>query len=139
MKVTLEKDYRRHYTLDDLDRAKTVIAWCKDTDETATYWAEYAVREALKECGGVLETVLSAEAHTAKNDRARNEYGDDTENMDVWIRFKATFTGGKKYRDYGYKVMDGGYIEGGAYLTDIWQTGGRDYTSDMYFRIAFFE
>lgn len=62
MKVTLQKDYRSTYTLEDLDRAKTVINYEKNEDGemSAKDWAEYAVNEALREYkdGGYLREVL---------------------------------------------------------------------------------
>ena len=73
--------------------------------------------------------IFKAEAHTAKNNRIWNQYcmSDDdpdheTGNMDVWIEFAAE--------------LEQGYIKGGAYLTDIWQTGGTDYRQHMYIRRA---
>ena len=131
MKVTLEKDYRRYYTLEDLDRARKVIAAEKETDCTPNEYAEMAIREALKNDDGITEDwiveIFRAEAHTAKNSRVWNAYGypdDETENMDVWIEFAAE--------------LGQGYIKGGAYLSDIWQTGGTDYRQHMYIRRAEF-
>lgn len=130
MKVTLEKNYRRYYTLEDLDRAKRVIAAEKEDESTVKEWAEMAIREALKNDDGIAEDwiveILKAEAHTAKNCRVWNLWGDDleTETMDVWIEFAAE--------------LEQGYIKGGAYLSDIWQTGGTDYRDHMYIRRAEF-
>lgn len=130
MKVTLEKNYRKYYTLEDLDRAKKVIAAEKETDCTPKEYAEMAIREALKNDDGIADDwiveIFKAEAHTAKNHRAWNLWGDslETENMDVWIEFAAE--------------LEHGYIKGGAYLSDIWQTGGTDYREHMYIRRAEF-
>ena len=122
MKVTLEKNYRRLYTLDDLDRAKAVIAAEKDDDSKPSDWLAYAVREALKGATGdrydSLDEVINAEAHTAKNCRSWNAYGDDTEDMDIWIEGLA-------------KTYDG-YIVVGAYLSDIWGSGDADYQDHIY-------
>ena len=130
MKVTLEKNYRKYYTLEDLDRARKVIAAEKETDCTPKEYAEMAIREALKNDDGIADDwiveIFKAEAHTAKNCRVWNLWGDDleTENMDVWIEFAAE--------------LEQGYIKGGAYLSDIWQTGGTDYREHMYIRRAEF-
>lgn len=130
MKVTLEKDYRKHYTLDDLDRARKVIAAEKEDDSTVKEWAEMAIREALKNDDGIYDDyiveIFKAEAHTAKNCRAWNLWGDclETENMDVLIEFAAE--------------LERGFIKGCAYLSDIWQTGGTDYRQHMYIRRAEF-
>lgn len=122
MKVTLEKDYRKYYTLEDLDRAKAVIAAEKEDEMSAKDWAVYAVGEALRNKDGSLWEILKAEATTAKNCRAWNKYGDDSADMDVYIRFLAETTEG--------------FIRGGAYLSDIWETGATEYKQHMYIRWA---
>lgn len=134
MKVTLEKNYRKYYTLEDLDRAKRVIAAEKEDESTVKEWAEMAIREAIKNDDGIYEDyiveIFKAEAHTAKNHRVWNAYGycdpeeANTQDMDVWIEFAVE--------------LEHGYIKGGAYLTDIWQTGGTDYREHMYIRRAEF-
>lgn len=130
MKVILEKNYRKYYTLEDLDRARRVIAAEKETDCTPKEYAEMAIREALKNDDGIADDwiveIFKAEAHTAKNHRAWNLWGDslETETMDVWIEFAAE--------------LEQGYIKGGAYLSDIWQTGGTDYREHIYIRRAEF-
>ncbi len=121
MKVRLEKDYRKLYTLEKLDLAKAVIAAEKEDEMSAKDWAEYAVREALRNEDESVIEILKAEATTAKNCRAWNEYG-ETEDMDVWISFLAETTKG--------------FIRGGAYLSDIWNTGGTKYKNHMYIRWA---
>ena len=134
MKVTLEKNYRKYYTLEDLDRAKRVIAAEKEDESTVKEWAEMAIREAIKNDDGIYEDyiveIFKAEAHTAKNHRVWNAYGycdpeeANTQDMDVWIEFAAE--------------LEQGFIKGGAYLSDIWQTGGTDYREHMYIRRAEF-
>ena len=134
MKVTLEKNYRKYYTLEDLDRAKQVIAAEKEDESTVKEWAEMAIREALKNDDGIYDDyiveIFKAEAHTAKNHRVWNAYGycdpeeANTQDMDVWIEFAAE--------------LEQGFIKGGAYLSDIWQTGGTDYREHMYIRRAEF-
>ena len=132
MKVTLNKNYRKLYTLDDLDRAKKVIAYEKNDDVPAKEWAEYAIREALKDSGDWLEEVIKTEAETARNKRVNNGYWDfeyDKEgnmiegsegsgNMDVWLRATARTA-------FGFIIV-------GAYLSDIWQTGATPYKQHMY-------
>ncbi len=124
MKVSLEKDYKKFYTIEDLERAKMVIASEKEDEETVKGWAEYAAREALKGTRDYLAEVIKAEARTAKNCRVWNAYGASaefsSEDMDVWIDFTAE-------TDYGF-------IKGGAYLSDIWQTGAVEYKHHMYIR-----
>lgn len=120
MKVTLEKDYRRLYTLEDLDEAKQVIKHLKDYDETARSAAESAAQHILWQRGGdFLDRIVEATAETAKNRRVWNWYGDNTGEFDVWIQFIART--GK------------GFLEGGAYLTDIWSLDGEtDFTPHMW-------
>lgn len=122
MKVTLEKDYRKYYTLDDLDRAKAVIKAEKEDEMSAKDWAEYAAREALRGEDESLVEVIKAEATTAKNCNAWNRYSDESADMDVYIRFLAETTKG--------------FIQGGAYLSNIWETGATEYKRHMYIRWA---
>lgn len=130
MKVTLQKDYRKFYTFEDMDRAKAVIASEKEDDSTVASWAVYAVNEVLGHLNERKNTgyayadetdIIRATATTAKNCRARNEYGEGTENMDVWIEAVA-FT-------------HNCFIEIGAYLSDIWGTGVTDYAHHVYYRV----
>lgn len=120
MKVKLEKNYKSLYTLEDLDRAKAVIKAEADDLETAKGWAEYAAKEALKGEDDNLTEILKAEATTAGNCRIWDAYGDDTQSMDVWLDFTAR--------------TDRGFLVGGAYLSDIWQSGATDYKHHMFIR-----
>lgn len=130
MKVRLPKDYREHYTLNDVDRAKAVISYLKEDTEKPEYYAEMAVREVLKDIeGGSLDAVITANAETAKNAGVYDLYGDGTENMDVLVSFIA-----KCY----FCDNDGchcGFIEGEAYLSDIYQTGAVRYSENIYRRV----
>ena len=122
MKVTLQKDYRKFYTLEDLERAKAVIAFEKDNDESSVKeWAEYAINEAIGNEGRIIE-IYKADATTAKNCRAWNLYGNDTQDMDVWVQAVAETTAG--------------FVKIGAYLSDIWQTGAKQYRQHMFIRMA---
>ena len=119
MKVKLEENYKSIYTIQELEMAKEVIKIEKDDEDTAKSWAEYAVREALKnETGDFCREVIKAEATTAKNCRVHDAYGEGTGCMDVWIEAVA-------------ETSDG-FIKVGAYLSDIWNTGGVDYLDKMY-------
>lgn len=119
MKVKHNADYRKDFTLEDLDRSKQIIAFERDEDdETVKGWAIYAVREALKETTDTVSRVIEASAETAKNRRAWNEYFEGSEDMDVWISATAR--------------TECGFIEIGAYLSDIWQTGAKRYKHHMF-------
>jgi len=120
MKVTLPKDIK-HYTGYQIDDMKAVIKAQKDDDSSIKEWAEYAVREALKDTDDYLKEIVTATAEASLNRRAWNAYGSDDEPTgrgDVWIRALAE-TGD-------------GFIRVGAYLTDIWKTGGEDYKHHEY-------
>ena len=123
MKVKLQDGYREIYTLKDLDRAKAVIAYEKEDESSIKDWMEYAANEALKDENGSVIEILKAEAHTAKNCRAWNLYGEETGDMDVWVK--------------GIVRLYEGVMEIGAYLSDIWGTGAKEYKHHMYIRKAY--
>ena len=118
MKVKLENEYKSRYTLEDLEIAKQVIAAEKEDEMNIKEWAEYAVNEARRGSFDFCEEVLKAEARTAKNCRAWNLYGEGTNDMDVWIEATAK--------------TSNGFVEVGAYLSDIWQTGATPYKQHMF-------
>ena len=118
MKVKLEENYRKLYTLEDLDAAKIVIACESGDEETAKGWAEYAAREALSGCNDYMVRVIEASARTARNRRAWNAYGEGSKDMDVWIVALVETTKG--------------YVKLGAYLTDIFDSGQKKYQDEMY-------
>ena len=121
MKVKLEKDYRNYYTINDLEKAKAVIKFMKEEDSsTVKEYAEYAVREALRDTDVFDHEIITAEAHTAGNRRVWDAYGEGTGSMDVWVEALAE--------------TSEGYIKCGAYLTDIWQTGSEHYKQNMYIK-----
>lgn len=120
MKVTLDKDYRDLYTLSDLERAKEVIKFMKEDTSTVKEYAGYAIREALKDTDVFDGEIITAEAHTAGNRRVWDAYGEGTASMDVWIEALAR--------------TSEGFIECGAYLTDIWNTGTVRYKEAMHIR-----
>lgn len=120
MKVTLPKDYKKSMTIAQLEAAKAMIADEKDDAETASGWAEYAVREALKDTDDYLDRVIEASAKISGNCRVWNAYNLESEHLDIWI--EATARTGN------------GFIIVGAYLTDIWQSGAVDYKGQMWVR-----
>lgn len=130
MKVRLPKDFRDTYTMNDVDRAKAVITSLKEDTEKPEYYAEMAVHEVLKDIkGGSLDAVITANAETAKNAKVSDLYGDGTENMDVLISFLAKCF---------FCDEDGchcGFIEGEAYLSDIYQTGAVRYSENVFRRV----
>lgn len=121
MRVAMDKDYKRYYTINEVDVAKRIIKQEKEEDEsTPAEWAEYAVREALRGTNKSLCEVITATARISKNCRAWDAYFEGSWNLDIWIEALARTTEG--------------YIEIGAYLSDIWQTGANHYVSNMFVR-----
>ena len=126
MKINFPKDYKRFFTLEDLDACKVVKAMQKDDETPVKDWAEYAVNEGLWNgdgvCGGdYCVKVLEVSAEYARNNRIYNAYGDGSGNMDIWITAAARTTNG--------------FIEIGAYLSDIWQTGATPYKEHMFVQV----
>ena len=120
VKVKLPKDYKKWMRIYQLEQAKIVIDYEKNEDEyTAKDWAEYAINEALKHRCECIEEILKVSAEIAGNCRIYNAYG-DTGEIDVWIEAIAK--------------TSNGFIEVGAYLTDIWDTGAKDYREHEYIR-----
>ena len=121
MKVTLEKDYKSIYTINEVEAAKIVIKFEKDDSYTAKDWAEYAAFEALKDMHDGLDRILEASAETCRrryDDIDWESYGEGSMYMDVWVRGIA-----KTYH---------GYIEFGAYLSDLWRAGQIEFKHRMY-------
>lgn len=123
MKVTLEKNYKSFYTIEDLEIAKSVIKNMKEDTFSAKEYLKMAVGDYLRNEKGYCEEVISAEAITSLNGRAWNAYSGDIESqhMDIWISGLAKI---------GYKES---YIEIGAYLTDIWSISDIESRADHYF------
>ena len=121
MKVKMPHDWKTWMTVAEAEQAKLVIAYEKEDDEKPAYWAEMAAREALRGTGDYVDEVLKAEAEICKNSRAIwDRYGEGTGMIDVWIT--------------GTAKAGNGFIEFGAYLSDIWETGGTEYKDEMYIK-----
>ena len=110
MKVNLDKDYREWFTISDLEKAKEVIRYMKDDESSVKDYAEMAVEHVLlrEDRYETLVRIIEADAVTEPNGRIYDQYG-ETGRMDVWLNITAR--------------TDRGYLEVGAYLTDIWQIG----------------
>lgn len=120
MKIKMHKEYKKIFTICDVERAKEIINELKDDGMTTKEWAEMAVREAIKDKDDFFERIIEATAETAKNCRTWNAYNNDSCDIDVWIEATAETAFG--------------FVKIGAYLTDIWQTGAVDYANHMYIR-----
>ena len=120
MKVTLPKNYKGIYTIEEWEQAKRVIECMKEDELPIKEYAEIAVKHALKHKNDGCREVLKVTAETAKNSRQEyNRFCGDSGFMDVWLEITAeTFYG---------------FVKLGVYLTDIWNIGdGTDYTGFMW-------
>lgn len=118
--ITFPKDYKKYMTISEVEAAKAMIAEQREEEETTAGWAEYAVREALKDTGDYLDRILEAKAEINRNCRVWNAYNLDSGKLDIWIEATAR--------------TERGFIIVGAYLSDIWQTGATPYKQHMWIR-----
>lgn len=128
MKVVLPKNYKKIFTVEEYEIAREIIKYEKDNDGyTEKDWAEYAVREALKDNKyGWLEDIITAKAEICKNKNANcwDRYFEGSHDLDVFITILAKVSGTSGTSYYAY-------IEIGAYLSDIWESGAKDYRNNM--------
>lgn len=110
MKITLPKEVHEHLTMHDITEARKIISQEKTNTLTATEAATMIGQAVIKYPSDL--KVLEASAEIAGNCRVWNYYTDDSRNLDVWVNFRI--------RSYGE------YIEGGAYLSDVFQLTGDD-------------
>lgn len=106
MKVSISKRTKDCIYASQLDAAKIVSMSCKDDAFSAMQYAEIAASLLLDDNS---VKIFRAEAYVMPNNRIYDQFGspnDETGNLDVWIDFSA-----KSWNTF---------IEGGAYLTDIW-------------------
>ena len=115
MKVSMSENYKKFFTVEEVQTAKQIIREMKEDESTPSEYAETAAR-----CFnfGWIAKVLEAKATVEKNARAWNAYGDNSGNLDIWI--DATVQ------------TSSGFLILGAYLTDIWSITG-DENDDIQF------
>lgn len=111
MKVNLSKSYKEFFTISDLERAKEVIKWMKDDESSVKDYAEIVVNHVLvkEDNFDSLYKIIDAVAEVRTNGRVFDAYCSGSGRMDVWLEVVARTTKG--------------YLEVGAYLTDIWNIG----------------
>lgn len=129
MKVKMEEGYKKFYTIEDVEKARKVIAFCKEDEMKIEEWAVYALTELLKyKSHGPIEcnNIIRASAHTIRNIRAWNKYDSDSRDMDVWVKFLAEI----EYLE-GDKIIKA-IVDVGAYLTDIWDSGATSYLDRIF-------
>lgn len=107
MKVKLTNEQKRYITVAQLPAVRAMIAEMKDYDATGD--AETVARIA----SGVNCTfeILRFDAEIAPNCRTWNAFGDDSEDLDIWLTV------------YAFNPSYGFYSVG-MYLTDLWQSTG---------------
>lgn len=115
MKVRITKEAKSWLTLAEAPAANAIIRDMRENADDAKEYAAMAVNCIGSACGHMnwCTRVLEADAEIAGNcriwDTYSSEFGKESGRLDVWINFTARTTEG--------------YIEGGAYLTDIWNIG----------------
>ena len=109
MKVKIKKEHRRFLKENVAEHMVDVMAQ-EDASRPADL-AEMAIREILKGTDDSIsrKSILKADAIVALNCRIQDLYFEGSEDHDVWIRATAR--------------TSMGFIEIGAYASDIWQIG----------------
>lgn len=127
MKVSINEHTKRAICAALLPAAKSIVEQEKEDDFRASDYAEMAATLLCDE-NIYPKQILSASAYVMPNRRVWEQWGEGTENLDVWVDFIA-----EKHN---------GFIKGGAYISDIWQIGGTDrdeLASRMYCLFANYE
>lgn len=126
MKVRITNESKEFIVLAEAPAAHAIIRDMKEDLYSGKEYAEMAVNcigQALGKCYNWCDKVLEADAAIAKNNRVWNAFNENSRQLDVWVNFTAR--------------TDEGFLEGGAYLTDIWNIGGADpeeLAGHMYYR-----
>ncbi len=123
MKVRLEKEDKKYFTLEEAPIIRKVIESIKEDESAPADYAEIAIKAAYKSDTYNIE-ILKASAKIAKNCRVSNAYTNDSADIDIWIEATAYINLNQ-------------YIMIGAYLSDIWQITGdnqAEIASHMYIR-----
>ena len=112
MKINFPKDFKRWYTLNDIEQSKAMEkALFEGYDEGRKYNFKSEIESAVYLVTGVNAEILQVTAEHAKNARLVDNmtfFGEDAGISDVWFTIKCLD-----------KFV--GFFEIGAYLTDIWQ------------------
>ena len=118
-KITLPKNYKETFTINDVEQMKKVIDHYNKDDPEAVKYAIESLESLFK------GKAITNEAEAALNSRIYNAHETNSGNVDIWIT--ATI-----YSDFESKF----YIVG-AYITDIWNITGDnndEIKSYMYIR-----
>lgn len=110
MKVILTKESKQNIKASQLDAAKSIIRMCRDDESSAADYATYAVNCIMHDKMDWCESILKCSAEIAPNSRVWGLWGNETENLDVWIE--------------GIAECSRCLVRFGAYLSDIWSISG---------------
>lgn len=114
MKVKVTADARKWLTLEQAPIVNEIVRWMKEDTFTAKDYAEMACRGIFGACAKVYE----ADAEIAGNSRIADAYGPNTGKLDVWVNYTAQVDG---------HLM----VQGGSYVTDIWNLDGEQSPKDV--------
>ena len=121
MKVNMTAESKRILTVEELPVARSIIRQMKEDETSAAEYIRYAVNALGNGCAKVYE----ASAEIAKNCRVWNAYDTGTGTLDIWIEATA--------RTWN------GFVEIGAYLTDIWNISDNDRQTEHFYVRTFTE
>lgn len=107
MKVTFSAEYKRLFTLEEYHIAKQIVKDMKNDESTAEEYARSAVNAIGRAYDiGSCSVVYSCSAVVSKNSRVYDYYSDGSGALDIWLE--------------GVARTDEGFLDFGAYLSDIW-------------------
>lgn len=108
MKVIINNESKRQLLVSDLPEAKAIVKSMKEDDE---YTPAQYLTMAINCIGfGWTHTVYEATARITKNCHVWNAFSETSGEIDIWIE--------------GVAKTSSGFVEIGAYLTDIWAITG---------------
>lgn len=119
MKIVISKESKKWLTVAEMAEVKKMIDGLKEDDIK-----EYAKMAANLLSGGKGTKIFlyEASAEIMRNRRVKDYFTDNSGDLDVWINFSAL-------DDHNC------FIKGGAYLSDIWQIGDVDKSSELKSRM----
>ena len=125
MKVTLPKNYKQQFTIENLEQAKKVIALCKQDTTPIQDYAKNAINEIIAHGNtgaSWLHAIYHVSAEVVLNKRYTHcwdQFGDDTGYMDVELEIVA-------------ETADG-FIKAWCSMIDIWQIDGETDLADNWY------
>lgn len=120
MKVKITEDAKRIITAAEMPMVKQLVKEMNEMTDDG-FASDLNILKNIFEANRVIE----ASAEIAKNGRIWQQYGENSQNFDVWVTALI------------YKSYPSTYYEVGAYLSDIWQAAGdnrEELKSHMYIR-----